>query len=155
MNPIEGVAAPHPASTHGNGDLDRSEKTGVNPFQQVRLGNADERFGHALFETLHHSLDSHSGIDNHRDGADFEKGEGEREEFEARIHHQNGSRALFDADIFESVSQAVGFPIELHESQMRIGHTPVLIPTGRKHHRPFVGMAFGHFLQSRGDVDNA
>jgi hypothetical protein len=53
----------------------------------MRLGNADECFRLGFIEALAQVFYSHARIDQHRDSADFEKREGQSEEFQAGFDH--------------------------------------------------------------------
>ena len=107
-------------------------------------GDADKGLGPAFGKTAQHALDTHAGVDHHRDDAGFEQAEDQREEIQAGPDHENGAGAPGDAGFFQTAGDAVGIGVQLGEGEMGVGHPAVRIATDRRDDGLFIGKGGRH-----------
>ena len=118
----------------------------------MRSGYPDECFGLRMREAAAKIGQADAGVDQHRHGAKLEQGEGQREEIQARRHHQCRSHAAPDADALEAEGQHVALLLQFAEGKLPVSHLALRIQAVRADNRRALRLEFRHVRQVRGDI---
>ncbi len=92
-------------------------------------------------------------IDQDRDRPRLEQGEGQGEELQARLDHQDRPHAPADPERLEPARERVALAVELSERPVRVPRPPCAVAAGGADHGQGVRPILRHRGQGRGDVD--